>query len=174
MALKPTEINQLNVVSFQTNFTRLPNVNFFCQSVTIPSLALGTALQPTIFSDITVEGDTLVFEQLSISFYVSEDLSNYLEIYNWLISLGFPDNPPQFNLASDITKTGDGSSTLKSDMNVMLQTNKSNPNFNVTFKDCFPVSLGEIQLDASVTTLEPIAVTASFAYTGSFTIAKVG
>ena len=174
MALNPTELNQLNVVSVQTNFIRMPNVNFFCQSVTIPSLAIGTALQPTVFSDIPLEGDKLVFEQLTIRFYVNEDLSNYLEIYSWLISLGFPDNPPQFNLASDITRASDSTSTLKSDMNVMLQTNKSNPNFNVTFKDCFPVSLGEIELDSSVTTLEPIAVTATFAYTGSFMIEKVG
>lgn len=173
MALKPTEINQLNVVSFQTNFMRLPNVNFFCQRVTIPSLAIGTTLQPTVFSDIPLEGDKLVFEQLNISFYVSEDLSNYLEIYNWLVSLGFPDNPPQFNLASDITRATNSNTTIKSDMNVVLQTNKSNPNFNITFKDCFPVSLGEIELDSSATALEPIVVDASFAYTGSFSIEKI-
>jgi hypothetical protein len=173
MALEPKEINQLNVVSFQTNFTRMPNVNFFCQQVTIPSLSIGLATQPTPFSDISVEGDKVVFEQLSLSFYVSEDLSNYLEIYNWIISLGFPDNPPQFNLQNDITTSIDSNDTLKSDMNVVLQTNKSNPNFNIVFKDAFPISLGSIGLDSAATTLEPIAVEASFAYTGSFSIDKI-
>lgn len=173
MALEPNEINQLNVVSFQTNFTRLPNVNFFCQQVTIPSLSIGLATQPTPFSDISVEGDKVVFEQLSLSFYVSEDLSNYLEIYNWIISLGFPDNPPQFNLQNDITTSTNSNDTLKSDMNVVLQTNKSNPNFNIVFKDAFPVSLGSIGLDSAATTLEPITVEASFAYTGSFSIEKI-
>ena len=173
MALKPTEINQLNVVSFQTNFTRLPNVNFFCQRVNIPSLSIGTSLQPTPFSDIPLEGDKILFEQLNVSFYVNEDLSNYLEIYNWIVALGFPDNPTQFNLATDITRADDVNQTLKSDMNVMLQTNKSNPNFNITFRDCFPVSLGSIELDVSVTSLEPIIVEASFAYTGSFSIDKI-
>lgn len=173
MALEPNEINQLNVVSFQTNFTRLPNVNFFCQSVNIPSISIGSALQPTIFSDIAIEGDKVEFEQLNVGFYVNEDLSNYLEIYNWIISLGFPDNPPQFSLSEDIISSDNSQQTLKSDMNIMLQTNKSNPNFNVTFKDCFPLSLGSIDLSASATSLEPIVVEASFAYTGSFSIEKI-
>ena len=85
MALKPNELNQLNVVSFQTNFTRLPNVNFFCQKVNIPSVSIGLAQQTTPFSDSPVEGDKLVFEQMTMTFYVNEDLSNYMEIYNWLI-----------------------------------------------------------------------------------------
>jgi len=172
MALKPTEINQLNVVSFQTNFMRLPNVNFFCQRVTIPSLAIGTALQPTVFSDIPLEGDKLVFEQLNISFYVSEDLSNYLEIYDWLISLGFPDDNVQFNLKNEALNT-EANKTIKSDMNLILETNKSNPNYSVTFRDAFPVSLGSIELDVAATSLEPIVVDATFAYVGSFSIEKI-
>lgn len=173
MPLKPEEINQLNVVAFQTNFTRLPNVNFFCQRVNIPSMAIGIATQTTPFSDISIEGDKVVFEQLNVSFYVSEDLSNYLEIYNWIIALGFPDSAPQFNLQNDITLSSDANQTLRSDMNVILQTNKSNPNFNVTFKDAFPVSLGSINLDSSVTSLDPIVVDATFAYIGSFSIDKI-
>lgn len=173
MPLKPNEINHLNVVSFETNFTRLPNVNFFCQTVNIPSMAIGLAQQPTLFSDISVEGDKVVFEQLNIGFFVAEDLSNYLEIYNWIISLGFPDNAPQFNLAPDILGAGTTADTLKSDMNIILNTNKSNPNFKVTFKDAFPVSLGSIDLDATSSGLAPIVVSSSFAYTGSPSIEKL-
>ena len=80
----PQEINQLNVISFQTNFVRLPNVNFYCQKVNIPSMAIGLAQQPTIFTDIDIEGDTVVFEQLNLSFYVAEDLSNY-----WKYIIGY-------------------------------------------------------------------------------------
>ena len=72
MPIKPKEVNQLNVVSFETNFQIMPTINFFCQQVTIPSIALGNAILPTSFSSAPVEGDTLVFENLSISFYVNE------------------------------------------------------------------------------------------------------
>lgn len=169
MSLQPNEINQLNVVSFETNFTRLPNVNFFCQRINIPSISLGLATQATPLSDIPLIGDKLIFEQLTLNFIVSEDLSNYMEVYNWLISLGFPDNHDQFNL----TNSTNPDDSLRSDMNIVINTNKSNPNYNVTFKDAFPVSLGGIELDVSAASLEPIIVDATFAYAGSFFIDKI-
>ena len=174
MPTKPKEINQLNVVSFETNFQRMPATDFFCQRVNIPSLALGNAILPTSFSTVPVEGDTLVFENLTISFYVNEDLSNYMEVYNWLISIGFPDEFPQFNLNCDAISATATNGTIKSDMNVIIQTNKTNPNYNITFKDAFPTSLGSIPLDATATDMQPIVVDATFAYTGSFTVAKIG
>ncbi|MBT3938700.1 MAG: hypothetical protein HOF44_03205 [Pelagibacterales bacterium] len=170
MPLQPNEINQLNVVSFETNFTRLPNVNFFCQRINIPSIGLGLASQATPFSDIPVLGDKLLFEQLTLNFIVSEDLSNYLEIYNWLISIGFPENDTQFNLNNSNVEPTEN---LRSDMNIIINTNKSNPNYSITFRDAFPVSLGSIELDAAATSLEPIILDVSFAYTGSFSIEKI-
>ena len=171
MPIKPNELNQLNVVSFQTNFTRLPNVDFFCQRVNIPAINLGMLTQATPLSDMPTEGDTLVFEQMTMNFIVNEDLSNYLEVYDWLISLGFPDKHNQFNL-KDSPFNSNINETFKSDMNLILQTNKSNPNFSITFKDAFPISLGSIELDVSATSLEPIIVDATFAYVGSFKIEK--
>tara|TARA_Y100000590_G_scaffold47747_1_gene50549 strand:- start:3949 stop:4470 length:522 start_codon:yes stop_codon:yes gene_type:complete len=172
MALKPKELNQLNVVSFQTNFTRLPNVNFFCQRVNIPAMTLGATIQTTPFSDVNFAGDKLTFEQMTMNFYVNEDLSNYLEIYDWLISLGFPDNYKQYNL-KDSSLNFAANETTTSDMNLILETNKSNPNYSVVFREAFPVSLGSIELDTAATTLEPIVVDATFAYSGSFSIDKI-
>lgn len=97
-----------------------------------------------------------------------------MEIYNWLIALGFPDEFPQFDLNGDAISSPSSYSTMKSDMNIMIQTNKTNPNYNITFKDAFPTSLGAIPLDATATDLQPIVVDATFKYTGSFTISKVG
>ena len=170
MPLQPNEINQLNVVSFETNFTRLPNVNFFCQRINIPSMALGLATQPTPFSDTPLIGDKLTFEQLTLNFIVSEDLSNYMEVYNWLISLGFSESHEQFNLPDTTTIPEEN---LRSDMNIVINTNKSNPNYSVTFRDAFPVSLGGFELDVSAASLEPIIVDVSFAYSGSFSIDKI-
>ncbi len=172
MALNPDEINQLNVVSFQTNFTRLPNVNFFCQRVNIPAVNLGLYLQPTPLSDAPTEGDKLTFEQFTMNFIVNEDLSNYLEIYNWMIAIGFPDDHNQFTLDYDISN-GRANNTIRSDMNIVINTNKSNPNYSITFRDAFPVSLGSIELDVAATSLEPIIVDVTFEFVGSFSIEKI-
>ena len=80
MTIIPDEINQLNVVSFTTNFSILPNVDFFCQRVNIPAVNLGVYRQPTPLSDAPTEGDKIDFEQFAMNFIVNEDLSNYLEI----------------------------------------------------------------------------------------------
>jgi len=168
----PQELNYLNTVNFETNFERLPNTSFTCSEVTIPSLAIGMTTLQSLFSDIPIEGDKINFEQLSISFLIAEDFSNYLEIYNWLIQIGFPENFEQFSLKESLALSA-GTNTLRSDMSVIINTNKSNPNFDITFKDAFPVSLGSITFGSNVSTLEPISVAATFAYSGQFNITKI-
>ena len=86
--------------------------------------------------------------------------------------MGFPDNHGQFDLKDSVVNLGSGQ-TIRSDMNIVLETNKSNPNYNVVFKDAFPVTLGSVELDAAATSLEPIVVDATFAYLGSFSIEKI-
>ena len=171
----PTEINYLNPVSFETSFLRLPDVSFMTQEVTIPSVALGITSYASFFSDLPIEGDKINFEQLSISFIVAEDLSNYLEIYNWLLAIGFPEDFDQFKLKESIvdTASGTGLDTLKSDMSIIVNTNKSNPNYEIIFRDSFPVSLSSISFQANAAAIEPIIVTANFAYAGQFQIKKL-
>ena len=81
---QPTNLNQLNVVSFETNFLRIPGVNYFCQRINIPGISLSSSVISTPFANIPIEGDVLEFEDLSIGFIVDEDMQNYLELYNWL------------------------------------------------------------------------------------------
>ena len=161
---QPTNLNQLNVVSFETNFLRMPGINYFCQRVSIPGITLSNTTLATPYANIPIEGDVLEFEDLTIGFIVDEDMQNYLELYNWLQSLGFPDNYSQYD---------NETSAIKSDVNILIQTNKSNPNYNIVFKDVFPVSLGAIAFDSNDTTLDPIVIDATFKYTGAFTVSKL-
>ena len=161
---QPTNLNQLNVISFETNFLRIPGVNYFCQRVSIPGITLSTTNLSTPYASIPIEGDVLEFEDLTIGFIVDEDMQNYLELYNWLQSLGFPDKYSQYD---------NEDSSIKSDMNILLHTNKSNPNYSIVFKDVFPVSLGAISFDTNATSLDPIVIDATFKYTGAFTVSKL-
>ena len=162
---QPSNLNQLNVVSFETNFLRIPGVSYFCQRINIPGMNLANTIMSTPFANIPYEGGVLEFEDLSISFIVDEDMQNYLELYNWLRALGFPDRYTEYN-----NQTG---KDQKSDVNIIIHTNKSNPNYNIVFKDVFPVSLGVINFDTNNTDLEPIIVDASFKYTGTFEVDKL-
>ena len=168
---QPSNINQLNIVSFEVNFSRLPHVEYFCQRVNIPAVILGEAFQPMPFMNLPVEGDTLSFESMNISFILDEDMQNYTEIYSWLTALGFPRDYEQFKTLKPESEASLYSSMF-SDVNIILHTNKSNPNYKVTFNDCFPTSLSSVQFDTSVSALEPIIVDATFNFKGMFNIEK--
>ena len=161
---QPTNLNQLNVISFETNFLRMPGVNYFCQRVNIPGITLSSSVLSTPFANIPIEGDVLEFEDLTIGFIVDEDMQNYLELYNWLQSIGFPEKFPQYD--NETLK-------IKSDVNILIHTNKSNPNYSIVFKDVFPVNLGTISFDTNATSLEPIVIDAGFKYSGAFTVSKL-
>ena len=169
---QPSNINQLNIVSFEVNFSRLPNVEYFCQRVNIPAVILGEAFQPMPFMNLPVEGDTLSFESMNLSFILDEDMQNYMEIYSWLTALGFPRDYEQFKTLKPASEASEYASMF-SDMDIMLQTNKSNPNYKITFNDVFPTSLSSVQFDTSVSALEPIVVDATFNFKGMFNINKL-
>ena len=168
---QPGNINQLNIISFEIAFSRLPTIEYFCQRVNIPAVILGDTFQPMPFMNLPVEGDTLSFEAMNISFILDEDMQNYTEIYTWLTSLGFPRDYEQFKTLKPESEASQYSSMF-SDVNIILHTNKSNPNYKVTFNDVFPTSLSAVQFDTSVSALEPIIVDATFNFKGMFNIEK--
>ena len=168
---QPTNLNQLNVVSFDVSFSRLPAVQYFCQRISLPTVVLGETHEASPFLNLPLEGDTLTYEALSISFIVDEDLQNYISIYEWLTALGFPREYAQFRTLKE-PSTGE-TETKYSDLTIVLHTNKSNPNYRIRFTDCFPTSLSSIQFDATPTGMDPIVVDATFNFRGMFDIEKI-
>ena len=169
---QPTNLNQLNVVSFDVVFSRNPAVQYFCQRISLPTVVLGETNEPSPFMNLPLEGDTLTFEALSLSFIVDEDLQNYIEIYNWLTALGFPREYSQFAILQEPSAA---SKTLSkySDLSLVVHTNKSNPNYKIKFTDVFPTSISSIQFDATPTGMDPIVVDATFNFRGMFDIIKI-
>ena len=169
---QPTNLNQLNVVSFDVSFSRLPAVQYFCQRISLPTVVLGETNEPTPFLNLPIEGDTLTFEAMSLSFIVDEDLQNYISIYNWMTALGFPRDYAQFAILKEPGAANQTDSKY-SDLTIVLHTNKSNPNYKIKFTDCFPTSLSSIQFDATPTGMDPIVVDATFNFRGMFDITKI-
>ena len=168
---QPTNLNQLNVVSFDISFSRLPAVQYFCQRISLPTIVLGETNEPSPFLNLPLEGDTLTFEAMSLSFIVDEDLQNYISIYEWMTALGFPREYGQFAV---LKEPSTGSTTTKySDLTIVLHTNKSNPNYRIRFTDCFPTSISSIQFDATPTGMDPIIVDATIKFRGQFDIEKI-
>ena len=155
--------NFLSPLNFQFTLKRAPNVNFFLQKINIPSISLPKIDIPTQFVSIPTQYTHLEFGDMSLSFKVDEDLKNYMEIYNWIIDLGFPDNYRQRAVIDkEPTYTGNG---VYSDISLIVLNSAKNPNYTITFQDAYPMSLGSLQFDSTYDDVDYMTVEASFAYT---------
>lgn len=170
----PKTYDFLRPNAFKFSIKDIPGISFTCQSANLPQLALGYASQPTPFVDIPRIGDKLNFGEFTVRFIISEDMSNYLELYKWLIALGFPDNYSQFkqfinNRPSSFPfKTnarGDQEVLAYSDGTLTILDSTNTPKVNIIYKDIFPVSLEALDFDIASASVEYFTAIASFKYT---------
>lgn len=158
----PSNRNFLDITKFRFGIKRAPNIEFFIQSMTLPGISITSVPEGTPFVKIPFSGDHIDYEPLQITFRVDEDLKNYMEIYNWLLGLGFPDNFDQYKALQDQPKyTGTG---IKSEISLLIMTSSNNPNFNVVFSDAFPTSLSRIQFTSMETDIKYVTCSAMFSY----------
>ena len=160
---QPSNKNMLSPTGFRFVLNRTPNINYFTYSAPIPTLSLGDYDQQTPFVALPYPGDKLRFEPLSLRFRVDEDLVNYMEIHNWLISLGYPESFDQ-----NAFKSGQAlafkNNDVYSDGSLIVMSSNQNPNLNINFEDMFPVSLTELTFDASLDDIQYLEGTVTFRY----------
>ena len=161
---QPENINNLSPVGFQFSINELPNTNWFLTSVNLPGINLGEAPQPTPLMQTAVPGNALVFDPLSITFLVDEDLENWRELYDWLIRLGFPHSYDEY--------VGAPTNSTYSDATLTILNSNMNPNYRIIFTDLFPTNISEVLVDSASAEIEGIKATATFRYL-TYTYKKV-
>jgi hypothetical protein len=159
----PSNLNFLNPLNFKFQIKKTPTVNYFIQNVNIPGLSLQQVNTSNPFVKIPYGGDHIQFDDIMINFKVDEDLKNYLELYNWIKNMGFPDNFDQYKTLADKPKTdGEG---LVSDISLIVISSARNPIFEILFKDAFPVSLSSLIFDSTRPDIEYLECACTFKYT---------
>ena len=159
--------NFLSPTGFRFTLNRAPKVAFFGNTANIPSMTLGVANQSTYLKDIEVPGDKIIFEDFSLRFLVDENLENYMEIYNWIRGLGFPESLEEiYNLqrTGKIDQPLDKVMNVFSDGTLQVLTSHQNPNFKVVFQDLWPYSLSTLQFDATSEDIQYFTADVSFKY----------
>ena len=136
--------NYLSPTNFTISVQRLPNIEFFVQKMSIPSLAANPVGRDTPLTTLYDINDKLTYSDLELQFIVDENMDNYKEILDWLEGISGPQNPQQHK-ALEISKYG-----FKSDIIATITNSHKNPNIKFTFRDCFPTALGAINLDVNV------------------------
>lgn len=162
MPTYPNNPNFLSPLGFKFQLKKTPNTNFFVQSAVIPQLTLGTATVPTPFANLPMPGDKITFSELQITFKVDEDLTNYMELFNWIVALGHPQSFEQYGaLAAKPAYTGEG---VYSEASLIILNSAKRPTNEIHFYDLYPTSLSDIQMDTRNTDVDYVTCTASFAY----------
>ena len=89
-------------------------------------------------------------------------MKNYLEVFNWIMGLGFPDRYEQYAALKRKGKgTGDG---IYSDASLTILTSAMNPNMEFTFRNVFPYSLTDVDFTTSIADVEYLEATVGFRY----------
>ena len=179
---QPAKMDYASPIQFRFKCTKLPEVEFTCQTANIPGISLGSATQPTPLVDIPIPGDKISFQSLDINFLVDENLNNYKEIHDWLIGIGFPQNYTQFqNLqaegsdrfpGSTRSTAGTGTSTPQplseggtySDATLTILNSKNIAKTEIRFQNVYPTSLGSLSYDVKLTDVDYLQAAVSFNY----------
>ena len=178
---QPTELDYADPTKFAFKILKLPTVEFFITQANIPGVNLGESIFPTPLKQIPVQGDDLTFDNLEISFIVDEKLTNYRELHQWLVGIGFPKARSQFasfksentdafptntQVKGETTRPGiaTGTQAMYGDATLTVLTSKNNPIMEVRFSDLYPVSLSSLQFDQQLTDTTYLTASCTFTY----------
>jgi hypothetical protein len=160
--------NFLSPVEFQFSIKRMPTVQYYVQSINIPSISSGFTEQVTPFRNTYRHGDKLTYDDLFLTIVVDENLTSYMETYSWLKALTKPEEFEQYTglLGAD----GDG---LYSDATLTVLNSSKKSNIEITFSDMFPISIGAITMNTASGDVPVITCDLTFKY-NSFKIKSPG
>ena len=163
LSTQPTNVNFLSPLGYRFTLKRSPNVNFFVTDANIPSFNLGFVNVPSPFKNFPVPGDKPEYGSLRLTFKLDEDMNNYLEIYNWILKLGFPSSFEQYQDLSTAAP-GSGIGTV-SDGTLSVLNSSQSPNIEVQFEDLFPISISDVNFTSADTTVNYVTATVEFKFT---------
>jgi len=166
---QPENLNYLSPLGFRLLLDRIPTTTYFVQSAGIPSIQLGDYTEDTPLVALPYPGDKLRFTPLTITFRVDEDLTNYQELFDWMMGLGYPETTDQrAALVNQARGTGlvspGAQDNVYSDGSMIIMTSSQNPNVRISFRDMFPIDLSTLQFDTTAQDVNYLEATATFRY----------
>jgi hypothetical protein len=122
---------------------KLPNVQFFLQTISLPSVNIHQVTLQTRIVDYNEIGEKMDFEPFNVTFLVDKYSRNWASVYNWMKQI-----------------TVGGSSIGKSDDVVLMIDNKE----FIRFYGAWPTSLSGYDLDTTIDGLQYVKATLTLNY----------
>ena len=183
LSRQPDVFDYSQTNQFKVYLPLFPITEWFVTRANIPGVTLGQAVQATPFTDMPVVGDKLTYDDFYFTFIVDEQLKNYQEMHNWLVSIGFPASGTQYKsvprpdgttrASQQIIDRSSGTGsvvdmvdrTLYSDIEMFILSSKNNPVVKIQMYESFPTSLTAIEYSSQESDTTYAECTCTFAYT---------
>lgn len=130
---------------FRFEIARAPNVTFNIVEAEIPGVSAMAAQTPSPRLNIPKHADHATFDNFSITFKLTEDLSNYVELFDWMTKSAAIKSMSQHAELRN-APIGD-KETLYSDLTLTIISSAQNPIAEITFRNAFPIALSPINFN---------------------------
>lgn len=142
---------------------RFKNLEFFAQTVQHPDLSVGAARVPFRGTDAHMPGDKLEYGTLTIEAIMDENMNVYKEMHTWLEKTV----TEKYKSPDKIKFNDQDVSTY--DISLSVLSSKNNTTNTIRYKSAFPINIGSVNFQSSVSDVNYITFPITFQYTG-FTI----
>lgn len=155
--------NYLSSAGFDVKVSRLPHVEFFAQKLLLPGVTANPVETQTPLRAFYSVPDHLRYADFDLSFVIDENMSNYIEVYDWLKGIGTPDSLQQYKT---LENSAEG---LTSDVTILILNSHKNPNIRINFINAFPIGITPVSLDITAQDVQYPEATVTMRY-DAFTI----
>ena len=172
-ARQPDTNNYLATNYFKLEISRLPLVTYYCQQANLPAVSLTPSEQNSrMGTPIKWVGGRYNFEEFTVNFMIDENMKNWIEVFEWIESIGLMIDGKNTINSSIVNKPVGQIPDYFSDGRLVITNSSYKPKLNVIFHDIFPISLSGIDFNSTNTDNEPSIASATFAYT-YYTVSKL-
>lgn len=155
----PQSVNFLQPTKFLVNFERIPAVTYQCQQVNLPGATLGIVTRETPFLDLYSPGTKLVYNPLSLTFFIDENLESWKNMLSWFYSIADPNGFEKRDGAQELQQN-----KHLSDATLTILTNLNNPAIRIKFANVFPTDISDLQFDVQQSADTTMTATVTFRY----------
>jgi len=152
-----SNVNYLQPTGFRITIdrTRYPNLEYFCQSVTHPGMATNTVpISVRRLEKVPMPGDMISFGTVDFQILLDENMSSYLEMYEWMqrnVNVG--------QVSANQRRT---SIPTHSDITLSILSSHNNLVKTITYKDAIPTGLSGMTFQSASGDASYISFNATF------------